>query len=75
MACQFMMNKMRNIMTQNSNIDTQFYQPMIHTQSILTAIMEIAIVLNPPSSIMSMKRYILLMMRAMNTKLTFMIIH
>ena len=61
-------------MTQNSNIDTQFYQPMIHIQSILTAIMEIAIVLNPPSSIMSMKRYILLMMRAMNTKLTFMTI-
>ena len=70
-----MMNKMRNITTQNSNIDTQFYQPMIRIQSILTAIMEIAIVLNPLSSIMSMKRYILLMMRAMNTKLTFMTIH
>ena len=66
-----MMNKTRNIMTQNSNIDIQYFQPMIHTQSILMAIMVIAIVSSLLSSIMSMNRYILLMTRAMSIKLTF----
>ena len=70
-----MMSKMRNIMTQNSNIDTQFFQSMIHTQSILMAIMVIATVLSLPSSIMSMNKYILLMMKAMNIQLTFTTIH
>ena len=70
-----MMSKTRNIMTQNSTIDTQFYQPAIHTQSILMAIMEITIVLSLLFSIMSMNRYILRMMRVMNTKLTFTTIH
>ena len=58
-------------MTQNSNIDIQYFQPMIHTQSILMAIMVIAIVSSLLSSIMSMNRYILLMTRAMSIKLTF----
>ena len=66
-----MMNKTRNIMTQNSNIDIQCFQPMIHTQSILMAIMVIAIVSSLLSSIMSMNRYIPLMTRAMNIKLIF----
>ena len=62
-------------MTQNSTIDTQSYQPTTHTQSILMAIMEITIVLSLLSSIMSMNRYILRMMKVMNTKLTFTTIH
>ena len=62
-------------MTKNSNIDTQSYQHMIHTQSISMAIMVIAIVLSLLSSIMSMNKYTQLMMRVTNIQLTFTIIH
>lgn len=69
-----MMSKMKNIMTQNSITDTQSYQLMIHIQSILMATMVIVIVLSLLSSIMFMKKCILLMMRALSTQLTFMTI-
>ena len=68
-------NTTKSTMIQNSNIDTQFFQLMIHIQSSLMDTMETAISLRLHSSITSLKESTHPTRKATSTKLTSTITH